>query len=250
MTPGQVPTYLDQLGSSTAAVLASQQLSPALGIYGGMDWNQIGGYMWVADGKDPGSAYAGHRKLFRLDTTTGVLTAVGSLGLSHGVTGLAACKPCAVETALEAQPDGPPKDPSLAETLAMAYRVRDELLASTSAGRHYSELFYDHSLRMVYLMGVESSLRLELASFLQSMTPGFLDLLDRGGQSVRVDRRMIAAARNLAERFAAADESGSLAPAIAQELDRCALDRLEGMTFAEAWDFLNTLSVGAAPAHR
>lgn len=246
MTPGQIPTNLDQISTTTAAVLASQQLLPALGGYGGMDWNQLGGHMWVADGKDPGSVYAGHRKLFKLDTTTGVLTAVGLLGLSHGVTGLAACKPCAVETALEAEPDGPPKDPSLAETLAMAYRVRDELLARTPAGRHYSERFYDHSLRMVYLMGVDSSLRLELSAFLQSMTPGFLDLLDRGGRNVKVDRRMIAAARNLADRFAAADEGGDLSKAIGEELGRLSLDRLEGMTFAEAWSFLNSLSAGAA----
>jgi hypothetical protein len=240
-TPGQVPTYLDQLNPNTAAVLASQQLTPALGGYGGMDWYQLGGYMWVADGKDPGSVYAGHRKLFKLDTTTGVLTVVGNLGLSHGLSGLAACKPCAVETALDAEPDGPPKDPSLAETLEMAYRVRDELLARTDAGRHYSELFYNHSLRMVYLMGVDSSLRHELADFLQAMTPGFLDLLDRGGKNVKVDGRMIAAARNLADRFAAADEGGDLAKAIGAELERLSLDRLEGMTFAEAWAYLNSL---------
>lgn len=250
MTPGQIPTNLDQLSTTTAAVLASQQLLPALGGYGGMDWNQLGGHMWVADGKDPSSVYAGHRKLFKLDTTTGVLTAVGLLGLSHGVTGLAACKPCAVETALEAEPDGPPKDPSLAETLGMAYRVRDELLARTPVGRHLSERFYGHSLRMVYLMGVDGSLRLELADFLKTMTPGFLDLLDRGGDNVRVDGRMIAAARHLADRFAAADDGGSLARAIAEELRRFSLDRLEGKTFAEAWAFLNTVSVGAASSQR
>ncbi len=175
---------------------------------------------------------------------------MGSLGLSHGLTGLAACKPCAVETALDAEPDGPPRDPSLAETLAMAYRVRDEILAPTQAGRRYSELFYDHSLRMVYLMTVDRSLRLELADFLQAMTPGFLDLLDRGGNHVRVDRRMIAAARSLADRFAAADDGGSLARAIAEELGRFSLDRLEGMTFAQAWDFLNSLPIGAANPRR
>lgn len=250
ITPGQMPTYLDRLDNNTASVLASQQLTPALGGYGGMDWNQLGGYMWVADGKDPGSVYAGHRKLFRLNTTTGVLTVVGPLGLSHGLNGLASCKPCAVETALEAEPDGPPKDPSLAETLEMAYRVRDELLATTAVGRHYSERFYAHSLRMVYLMGVDSSLRYELADFLQAMTPGFLDLLDRGGKSIRVDARMIAAARGLAERFAVADEGGELAKAIGEELGRLSLDRLEGMTFAEAWDYLNKLSLDAADSRR
>ena len=245
-TPGALTTYLERINATTAGILGSQPLSPALGGFGGMDWNQLGGYMWVADGQNPGSVYAGHRKLFRLNTTTGVLTTVGSLGLSHGLTGLASCKPCAVENALEAQPDGLPKDASLAETLVMAYRVRDEILAKTRVGQHYSELFYNHSLRMVYLMGVDSSLRLELADFLQSMTPGFLDLLDHGGNGVRVDGGRIEAARNLAGRFATADEGGELARAIAEELERLSLDRLEGLTFAQAWEYLNTLSINNA----
>lgn len=250
MTPGQLPTFLEQINPANAAVVSAQTLNPALGGYGGMDWNQLGGYLWVADGRDPGGNAAGHRKLFRLNPTTGVLTTVGPLGLSHGLSGLASCKPCAVETALEAEPDSLPKDASLAATLTMAYRVRDEILAETRVGRHYSELFYNHSLRMVYLMGVDSSLRLELADFLQSMTPGFLDLLDKSGDGVRVDGGMIAAARGLAKRFATADEGGDLARAITTELERLSLDRLEGLTFAEAWEYLNTLSIDDADGGR
>ena len=250
ITPGQLPTILEQINPATAAVVSAQSLNPALGGYGGMDWNQLGGYLWVADGKNPGGVYAGHRKLFRLNPTTGVLTTVGPLGLSHGLTGLASCKPCAVETALEAGADSLPKDPSLAATLTMAYRVRDEILAKTRGGRHYSELFYNHSLRMVYLMGVDSSLRLELADFLQSMTPGFLDLLDKGGNGAQVDGGMIAVARSLARRFASADEGGDLARAIDQELERLPLDRLEGLTFAEAWDYINTFFVDNADEAR
>lgn len=248
MTPGFLPTYLDQINPATAAVITSQSLSPYLGGYGGMDWNQIGGYMWVADGQDPGSTYAGNRKLFRLDPVTGTLTAVGPLGLSHGLTGLAACKPCAVETALDADASEPAGNLSHAEVLQMAYRVRDELLRQTRVGKHYIDRFYDHSLRMAYLMVSDRSLRIEAADFLHAMAPGFFDLLDEGGRSEKVSQQMIDSARHLASRLAEADQDGggALARAIDVELQRVDLDRLRGLTFADAWAYLNTLPTDAA----
>ena len=248
-TPGLVPTYLDRLNQATASVITSQTLDPELGGYGGMDWYQVGSWMWVADGQDPGSSYAGHRKLFRLNPSSGALIEVGPLGLSHGLTGLAACKPCAVETALEAE-EALPQKPSLRRTLEMAYRVRDELLSATRVGKHYIDTFYDHSLRMAYLMVMDQSLRLEASSFLQTMTPGFLDLLDQGGQREKVNSQMVAAARSLADRFAAADNGGDLADAIAEELDRVDLDRLRGLSFADAWAYLNTLPTGGSGSQR
>lgn len=245
---GAATNYLKELNKTTAGVVTSQPLSMTLGGYGGMDWNQLGGHMWVADGQDPGGYYPPNRKLFRLDTGSGALTVVGPLGLSHGLTGLASCKPCAVETALVAVANQP-EEIGFAQTLGMAYRVRDELLQKTRVGRHYIDRFYDHSLRMVYLMATDESLRLETADFLVSMAPGFFDLLDHQGHNVTVTRGMIDAAGNLAGRFAEADGSGgSLTLAIDEELNRVDLDLLDGLTFADAWAYLNTLVTGELPA--
>lgn len=248
-TPGQVPTNLDEINPGSGSVVASQTITE-LGGYGGMDWYQVGGWMWVADGQDPGSVYAGHRKLFRLNPVSGALTAVGSLGLSHGVTGLAACKPCAVETALDDEETH--SSLSNREVLSMAYRVRDELLETSRIGVHYKDTFYNHSLRMVYLMARDKSLRLETTSFLHRMAPGFLDLLDRGGRNERVDNSMVESARRLANRYVEADRSRggrSLADAIERELQRVDLDRLLNLSFADAWAYLNTLATdgGQAP---
>lgn len=239
-TPG---CYLDEIDATNADVLASQDLNPTLGGYGGMDWNQLGGWMWVADGKTPGSNVAGHRKLFKLNPVSGALSEVGLLGLSHGVTGLASCKPCAVETALDSKTSQSPSRLSHGEVLKMAYRVRDELLDTTRVGRHYTERFYDHSLRMVYLMSQDRGLLLESAELLHSMAPGFLDLLDQDGRH-KVSDRMVESAHRLATRFSEADRSsgrGTLAAAIDEELQRVDLKRLRGLTFADAWAYLNTL---------
>ena len=241
MVAGSPSVYLDEIDETNADVLASMSIDP-LGGYGGMDWNQLGGWMWVADGKTPGSTVAGHRKLFKLNPVTGDLTEVGPLGLSHGVTGLAACRPCAVETALDTA-SRPSSELSHGEVLKMAYRVRDELLDNTRVGRHYIDRFYSHSMRMVYLMARDQSLLQESADFLHTMAPGFLDLLDGSGRH-KVNGEMIGAARRLAARFSDADAStgrGTLAAAIDEELQRVDLDRLRGLTFAQAWAYLNTL---------
>lgn len=235
-------TYLDEIDETNANVVASQSVD-SLGGYGGMDWNQLGGWMWVADGKTPGSTVAGHRKLFKLNPVSGVRTEVGLLGLSHGVTGLASCKPCAVETALDAEASQPSSELSHGEVLKMAYRVRDELLGTTRVGKHYIDRFYDHSLRMVYLMARDRSLLQESADFLHAMAPGFLDFLDQDGRH-KVNGEMINSARQLAARFSEADSTtgrGALAAAIDEELQRVDLDRLRGLSFADAWAYLNTL---------
>ncbi|MEM6795416.1 MAG: hypothetical protein AAF725_15670 [Acidobacteriota bacterium] len=241
-TAGSPTVYLDELDETNADVTASQPIDE-LGGYGGMDWNQIGGWLWVADGKTPGSTVAGHRKLFQLNPVSGALTEVGPLGLSHGVTGLASCKPCAVVNALDTGVSEPAGELSHAQVLKMAYRVRDELLDSTRVGRHYAERFYSHSLRMVYLMAQDRSLRQDTADFLHLMAPGFLDLLDGNGQH-RVRRQMVEKARGLAERFSQADRAsgrGALAAALGEELQRLDLDRLRGLSFQQAWAHLNTL---------
>lgn len=245
-TPGQVATTLDELNETNANVISSQTVT-TMGGYGGMDWYQLGGWMWVADGRNPGSVYAGNRQLFRLNPNTGTFTTVGNLGLSHGVSGLAACKPCAVETALDPSVGEEPSELSHREVLSMAYRVRDELLETTRVGVHYKDTFYKHSLRMVYLMAVDESLRSGATNFLHQMAPGFFDLLDRDGRNYSVSADMVEAAQDLAERFSSADRDRGgekLANAVAEELERVDLGSLIGRSFSEAWAYLNTLSTG------
>ena len=241
-SPAGLVNDLDELDPTNADVLATQVLSEELGGYGGMDWNQLGGWMWVADGKTPGSSIAGHRKLFRLNPSTGVLSEVGDLGLSHGVTGLASCKPCAVEYALDTQAS-PPGDMSHGEVLKMAYRVRDELLDTSRVGKYYIDRFYNHSLRVVYLMTQDDSLWNETTQYLHLLAPGLLDLLDGEGR-ILIDADMIVATRSLAQRYSELDQvsgQGALANAISEEMQRMDLDQLTGRSFADAWTYLNTL---------
>ena len=58
-------------------------LSRPLGAYAGMDFDPVSGSLYVADGGTGGGS------LYTLNPATGVLTAIGSLGVSNGLAGLA-----------------------------------------------------------------------------------------------------------------------------------------------------------------
>ncbi len=76
---------LDPMDAST---LSSVALSEPLGALAGMDFDPATGTLYVADG-----GAGGADALFTLDPATGVLSAVGPLGLANGLSGLAVPEP-------------------------------------------------------------------------------------------------------------------------------------------------------------
>jgi hypothetical protein len=75
---------LHTINKSTAATISTVNLSVALGTSAGMAFDPATGTLYVADG-----AGAGTDNLYTLNTTTGLMTLVGSTGLSNGLAGLA-----------------------------------------------------------------------------------------------------------------------------------------------------------------
>ena len=85
------------LDPSDASTLSSVALSEPLGALAGMDFDPATGTLYVADGGTGGSD-----ALFTLDPATGVLSEVGPLGLSNGLSGLAVPEPGAAALAVAA----------------------------------------------------------------------------------------------------------------------------------------------------
>jgi len=76
------------LDSSDASTLSTTSLSEALGALAGMDFDPASGTLYVADG-----GAGGTNTLYTLDPTTGVLGAIGPLGIASGLSGLAVPEP-------------------------------------------------------------------------------------------------------------------------------------------------------------
>jgi V8-like Glu-specific endopeptidase len=72
-----------------------------------------------------------------------------------------------------------------AETLALLYRFRDQVLAETSRGQQYTRLFYQFSNEMVGIMLSNPSLLLQAQRDLERFTPVLQAIVDRSGATVR-----------------------------------------------------------------
>ena len=82
-----IDTSLDELltvDKATGNPLSYTSLNVDLGAVAGMDLDPATGILYVADGESGGTD-----KLYAVDTTTGELTEVGSLGIDDGLAGLA-----------------------------------------------------------------------------------------------------------------------------------------------------------------
>lgn len=81
-------SVLSTVNPSTATLLTSITMNVNLGETAGLAFDPATGVAYLADG-----AFDGTLKLYTLDTTTGVATAIGSLGNSGGLAGLAFITP-------------------------------------------------------------------------------------------------------------------------------------------------------------
>jgi hypothetical protein len=81
-------SVLSTVNPNTAALLTSVTMNINLGQTAGLAFDPATGVAYLADG-----AFDGTLKLYTLDTTTGVATAVGNLGNSGGLAGLAFITP-------------------------------------------------------------------------------------------------------------------------------------------------------------
>jgi len=94
---------------------------------------------------------------------------------------------CSCPTQALLADEGLYRDRSMAaHTSSILYRVRDELLAKTPVGEHYTDLFYTHMGQITSLLVRHSDLRITATRLLQDIAPGLKLLLDARGSSVLV----------------------------------------------------------------
>lgn len=143
------------------------------------------------------------------------------------------CTCVALVTAADAQAQG----------LSILYAVRDQLLASTSTGRYYTDLYYRTTADISILLLADPALRQRTTQIIALVTPGVQALVTTQGNDTLVTAAMVDQMLDyLADLQQAARTANNpqLADTITAEMARIDWPRLPGMTFAEAWAFLNT----------
>ncbi len=80
---------------------------------------------------------------------------------------------------------------SVLDIAATLYRVRDELLGGSAAGKYYRELYEAHTGRASRLLLLDPALRSTAADILAEFTPGLEQLVDGRGDRVVVSPRRL-----------------------------------------------------------
>jgi thermolysin len=172
---------------------------------------------------------------------TATVSAFSQVGLDPNSTG-PACGGCAVQ---ETAADRSLFDAAEAgRTLALAYRVRDELLSQGALGARYTSLYYAHAPRIAGLLLQDQALRQDAAALLKQMAPGLEALVDGRGAQVRVSADTLDAMQRFLKRLADADQGGPLAEAIQAEMQQVPWESLSDASYARAWKLLNARAGG------
>jgi Zn-dependent metalloprotease len=140
-------------------------------------------------------------------------------------------------------------DNSVAPTNALAvavtlYRTRDELM-NTTRGLYYQDLYEKHTGEISVLLLGNADLRERGGQILQIVTPGLDALLNGAGDDEVVTEELVnEAVQYLTDLAADARANGDddLANSIEKELARIDTNELIGMTFDQAWVYINSLT--------
>jgi hypothetical protein len=127
-------------------------------------------------------------------------------------------------------------------SIATLYRVRDQILGGTAAGRHYRDLYYHHTDRMSTLILADSALRESSARVVQALLPPLALMVEGDGDRAVVDQGLVDQVKAYLIDLAEADRKtagGELAAVIDAEMLRIEWDELVGMSYDEAWDAIN-----------
>ncbi len=128
------------------------------------------------------------------------------------------------------------------EVATTLYRVRDQLLTS-EAGEHYRTLYEQHTGRISYLLLEDAMLRAAGGEILKQLTPGLGRLMDGAGDEDIVTQETVDEVVALLHQLVEEDRTnggGDLAKTIEQEMARIEWDHLVGMTYTEAWVYIQS----------
>lgn len=127
------------------------------------------------------------------------------------------------------------------DTAATLYRLRDQFLAPTATGDRYRQLYDQHTGRISQLLLLNTDLRNAFGSILTEVTPALNHLMDDQGDRDVVTQDLVNEVLAFLDDLAANDRAsgdGELAATIEREKARIDWNRLVGMTYDEAWEYI------------
>lgn len=148
------------------------------------------------------------------------------------------CGPCSAAVALKYNSS----DQSTANSLSSLYQLRDSVMSTTSAGKHYQKLYYQHTGRIKELMWRNPQLLVQGSMILEEVMPSLADLAEGRGSQALLTEKMTGDLTSFLKNLANEDRKqggGELAKVIERELKLLRLDHLAGMDFEQAWGNLN-----------
>lgn len=166
-----------------------------------------------------------------------VLSGFNSVGLDGNWNPPANDCVCAVTTALS----GATEEVTTLDIAITLYRVRDELMTSNAAGIRYRELYDRYTGHISHLLLLNPSLKTQGTYILQNVTPGLSQLMNGQGQEAVVTQETVNEIIAFLKQLAADDQAhgnGELARVIEQEMARIDWESLVGMTYEDAWDYI------------
>jgi Zn-dependent metalloprotease len=149
---------------------------------------------------------------------------------------------CAATLALSDESVYPDRVSAL-DVAATLYRVRDELLTGTQAGEHYRALYEEHTGRIAWLLLLNPDSQAKGGQILKAVTPGLSHLMDGQGAQDLITQELVNDVLSFLQRLAEEDRAkggGELADTIEREKARIEWNRLAGMTFEEAWQYIQS----------
>ena len=148
---------------------------------------------------------------------------------------------CAASVALSDEVIYPDRLSAL-EVAITLYRVRDQLLTG-EVGQQYRTLYEQHTSRISQLLVQDAALRATGGEILKQVTPGLSHLMDGAEDEDVVTQETVDTVVAFLQQLAAEDRAtgdGELADTIEQEMGRIEWDRLVGMTYTEAWEYIQS----------
>jgi hypothetical protein len=175
-------------------------------------------------------------------TTTSVGAGFDAVGLDGSWQPPANNCDCAASTALADQVIYPDVSSALQVAITL-YRVRDQVLSTTPTGLRYLALYERYTGQIASLLTSEPELRRAGGQLLRQLSPGIAGMLDQDSDQAVVTLELVNVLlrylHRLADQARAAGDQ-ALAQSIEDEILRIDWNHLIGMTYAQAWKYLNS----------
>jgi bacillolysin len=131
------------------------------------------------------------------------------------------------------------------DTAMTLYRLRDQLLNTTSTGKYYKGLYEKYTGTISTMLLLNSDLRNTGLKILTDLTPGLSQLVTVSDSDKVVTPEIVTEVKSYLSELAENDRAngnGGLANTIEKEMARIDWNKLTGMTYTEAWNYIQSIN--------